>query len=161
MQTLVVYYTKYGNTQRVAEAVAAEFAGDGDARALAFDAVSPADLGAADLVIAGSPTWFQAVPKDVKATLKTWPKRALRGKRVAAFDTSAEMWKPLLMMTAAHGLLAALRRLGGKAVSGPATFFIDRGVEPEDPDARKDVLREGELDRAIAWARDLRVRVTA
>ena len=161
MNALVVFFTKYGNTKRVAEAVAAVLAGDGEARVLAFDDVTPGDLAEADLVVAGSPTWYQAVPKDVKAILKAWPRRILRGKQVAAFDTSAEMWKPLLLMTAAHGLLATLRRLGGKAIARPATFFIERSTEPDDPETRRDVLRKGELDRAIAWARELRNRMAA
>jgi len=125
----------------------------GEARAVPLEELTADDL-AADLVVFGSPTHYQNLPKAVRASLETLPKRALRGKRVAAFDTSAETWGPLMRMTAAHRLLPKLRKLGGKRLARPATFFVVRGQAPESEE-RQDKLGEGELERAQAWAADL------
>jgi hypothetical protein len=110
-----------------------------------------------DLLVAGSPTHYQSLPKEVRAMLDEWPKRSLRGVQVAAFDTSVEAWGPLMWMTAAHRLLSELRKLGGKKVVGPETFLVERGKAPESEE-RQDALREGELERAKAWAADLSQR---
>jgi flavodoxin len=159
MNTLVVYYTRFGNTRNISEAIASELAGAGAARAVSINELDAATLEDADLVLFGSPTHYQNLPKQVRAALDTLPKRALRGgprsrKRVAAFDTSVETWGPLMWMTAAHRLLPRLRKLGGKPVTRPETFLVVRGVAPESEE-RQDALVEGELERARAWARSI------
>ena len=157
MNTLVVYFTQFGNTKKVAEALAEVLSGAGEASALSIDELTAAELADADLVVAGSPTHYQNLPKAVRAALDTLPKRVLlggprsRGKRVAAFDTSVEMWGPLTWMTAAHRLLPKLRKLGGKPVARPETFLVARGEAPESGE-RQDALVEDELERAWAWA---------
>ena len=70
---------------------------------------------------------------------------------MAAFDTSLEMWGPLMWMTAAHRLLPRLRKLGGKQVVRPETYLVVRGEDPESGE-RRDALCEGELERARVWA---------
>jgi flavodoxin len=152
--SLLVYYTHFGNTKAVALAIAGVLQSADEARAVSLDELTAADLAAADLVVFGSPTHYQNLPKAVRASLKTVPKRALRGKRVAAFDTSVETWKPLMRMTAAHRLLPKLCRLGGRRLARPATFFAVRGQVPESGE-RQDRLCDGELERARAWAAEL------
>jgi flavodoxin len=154
MKSVVAYYTRYGNTQRVAEAIAEVLAGAGEARAVPVDELDVGELEGVALLVAGSPTHYQSLPKEVRAMLDEWPKRALRGVQVAAFDTSVETWGPLMWMTAAHRLLPKLRKLGGKKIAGPETFLVERGKSPESGE-RHDALREGELERARAWAADL------
>jgi flavodoxin len=160
MRSVVAYYTRYGNTQRVAEAIAEVLAGKGEARTVPIDELDVDGMEDIDLVVAGSPTHYQSLPKEVRAMLDEWPKRALRGVQVAAFDTSVEAWGPLMWMTAAHRLLSELRKLGGKKIAGPETFLVERGQVPESGE-RQDALREGELERAKAWAADLLQRVEA
>ena len=151
MNALVVYFSKFGNTHKVAETIAEVLAGAGEARTVSIDELTTADLGVADLVVVGSPTHYQNLPKAVRDALDTLPKRALRGKLVAAFDTSVETWKPLMWMTAAHRLLPKLRRLGGAKAAPPETYLVSRGEAPESGE-RQDALHEGELERAKAWA---------
>jgi flavodoxin len=162
----VVYYTRFGNTKQVAEAIAEVLAGAGEARVLSIDELAAADLQDADLVVFGSPTHYQNLPKAVRAALDALPRRALRGgprsrgKRVAAYDTSVKAWGPLMWMTAAHRLLPRLRRLGGKPITRPETFLVVRGEDPQSGE-RRDALVEGELERARAWAASILERVGA
>jgi flavodoxin len=151
MNTVVVYYSKFGNTRKIAETIAEVLTGAGETRVMPLNELAAADLEDASLIVFGSPTHYQNLPKEVRAALDTLPKHALRGKRVAAFDTSLEAWGPLMRMTAAHRLLPRLRRLGGKKVIRPETYLVTRGEVPESGE-RQDALREGELERARAWA---------
>jgi len=157
MRSIVAYYTRYGNTKKVAEVIAEVLAGAGEARTAPIDELTADELEGVDLLVAGSPTHYQSLPKEVRAMLDEWPKRSLRGIQVAAFDTSVQAWGPLMWMTAAHRLLSELRKLGGKKVVGPETFLVERGKAPESEE-RQDALREGELERAKAWAADLSQR---
>ena len=154
MNSCLVDYTRFGNTQAVALAIADVLESAGNAHALPLAGLTAADLETADVVVFGSPTHYQNLPKAVRASLEALPKQALRGKRVAAFDTSLEMWGPLMWMTAAHRLLPKLRRLGGRRLVRPATFTVIRGQAPESEE-RQDTLCEGELERARAWAAQL------
>jgi len=151
MNALVVYFTQFGNTKKVAETIARVLADAGEARVVPLDELNASGLENASLVVIGSPTHYQNLPQAVRAVLDKLPKRALRGKRVAAFDTSLAMWEPLMWMTAAHRLLPRLRRLGGKKIVRPETFLVARGEAPESGE-RRDTLHENELDRAREWA---------
>ena len=66
------------------------------------------------------------------------------------------MWGPLMSMTAAHGLLRRLRKLGGKRIVRPETFLV-KAVDVE-PEGDFDLLSEGELERAREWAAAIRQR---
>ena len=55
MQALVVYVSKFGNTQKVAEEIGEAFRGRGDARVLSLDKLSAEDLSGVDLVVMGQP----------------------------------------------------------------------------------------------------------
>ena len=160
MNTLVAYFSKFGNTQKVAEAIAEALAGAGKARALSIDGLAASELEGADLVVGGSPTHYQNLPREVRSALDTLSRRALRDKLVAAFDTSLETWGPLMWMTAAHRLLPRLRRLGGAKVVRPETYLVVRGEAPESGE-RQDTLCEGELERARVWAASVLDRVRA
>jgi flavodoxin len=150
MNALVVYYSLYGNTRRLAEAMAEELQAAGAARAVSLDQLRPEDLKEINLVVLGSPTHIQNVPKAVRAALALLPRQSLAGKGVAAFDTSVKTWGPLMSMTAAHGLLRRLRKLGGKRLASPETFFV-KAVDVK-PEGEFDLLTEGELERARQWA---------
>ena len=153
MNTLVVYYSKFGNTRRIAQAIAETLGQTNTARALSIEQVSIDDVQDADLVVMGSPTHYQAVPKVVRRFLKTFPRRSLRKKWVTAFDTSLKMWGPIMLLTAAHGITSRLQRLGGRRLARPQTFLIRNADLPTQGEV--DLLYEGELDRARSWARTL------
>jgi flavodoxin len=154
MKSCVVYYTQFGNTKAVASTIAQVLGAAGQARALSLDDLTVAEIANADLVVFGSPTHYQNLPRAVRASLGGLPRRALRGKRVAAFDTSVEAWWPLMRMTAAHRLLPRLKKLGGRRIAKPATFVVTRGTEPGG-EKRRDTLNEGEIERAQTWAAEI------
>ena len=143
MNALIVHFSKFGNTQKVAEAIAEALASDGAVRVVSTDQLSVSDLNQADLVVMGSPTHRMNLPEVVRPVFETLPRRVLRGKRVAAFDTSYKMSPLLARFTAAPKLDRKLRRLGGKRLVRPETFHV---VGREGP------LYEGEIERAKAWA---------
>jgi flavodoxin len=143
MDTLIVYFSKFGNTQQVANAIAEVFEAAGSVRVLSMEQLTTSDLQAADLVVMGCPTHRMNLPEAVRPTFEALPRRILRKTPVAAFDTSYKMSAFLARFTAAKKLDRALRKLGRKRVVPPETFHV---VEREGP------LYEGEIERAQAWA---------
>ena len=144
MNTLIVYFSKFGHTQRIAEEMAQVLgSAGGPARLVSADQLDAADLEDADLVVMGSPTHNMNLPKTVRPALESLPRRCMTGKQFAAFDTSYKMNWLLAHFTAAPRLSRKLRKLGGKRVARPETFFVE---------AREGPLFEGEIGRATAWA---------
>jgi flavodoxin len=142
MKTLVVYFSKYGNTQKVAETITSTCDANGSTRLLNLDDLEPVDLQEVDLVIMGSPTHRMNLPETAKEKLNHFPKGMLKGVQVAAFDTSYKMNWFLTQFTASKKLAQKLRKLGGKRVVSPETFHV---MDAEGP------LYEGELERARTW----------
>ncbi len=153
MNCLVAYFSKYGNTEKVAKTVAETLTAGGSVRLVEIGNLAADDLAGMNLVVMGTPTYKMNLPLDVKAILKSLPKRSLRGAAVAAFDTSYEMSSWLAWSTASKRLLSRLRSLGGKPVSPPETFFIQH--------SHAGPLLEGELERARVWAARLLEQATA
>jgi flavodoxin len=144
MNTLVVHYSKFGNTQKVSEAMAAALEPRGRVRVVSLDSLTAEDFRETDLVIMGSPTHRMNLPEDVRMKLHSLPKRSLRGKKMAAFDTSYKMSGWLNLLTAGKKLSRKLKKLGAKRVVPPETFHV---MESKGP------LYEGEIERAQDWAR--------
>lgn len=143
MNTLVVYFSKFGNTQKLAEAIAERLRSNGAVRTISSDDLTVNDLKDVNLVVMGSPTHNMNLPKTVKPVIDNLPKRILSGKLVAAFDTSYKMSWLLNRFTASKRLTRKLRKLGGKLLLPPEIFHV---MEREGP------LYEGEIERAQGWA---------
>lgn len=152
MRTLIVYYSKFGNTRRIAEALAETMREAGDARLIAIDQLTASDLEAADLVVVGSPTHAFSVPEAVRSVLDAQPAGILAGRLVAAFDTTVRPW-PLRRLRASPKLLDHLTRLGGKPIAPPETFFV--AMKSPQQSGETDMLLEGEHDHARQWAQKL------
>jgi flavodoxin len=147
MNVLVVYFSKFGNTQMVAEAIAQEIAAElrpeGSVQVISLDTIAAEDLEAKDLVVMGSPTHNMNLPKNVRPAFESLPKRVLKGIPVAAFDTSYKMSWWLNHFTAAKRLSQKLGKLGGKRIVPPETFHVT---------GREGPLYDGEIERSRAWA---------
>ena len=74
MNTLVVYFSKFGNTQKIAEAIAKTFESAGGVRLLPSDRLEKTDLEKCDLVVMGSPTHKMNLPKEVRPVFERLPK---------------------------------------------------------------------------------------
>ena len=94
MQILVLYYSKGGNTRKLAEAVAAGVDGVDGATALLknTDAVTKEDFVASAGVIAGSPVYFGLPAAELKKVLDDFVgvRKKMENKVGAAFATSAD-----------------------------------------------------------------------
>lgn len=149
MNYLVVYFSKYGNTRSVAEAIAETLASGSIGRTISSDQLTVDDLNELDLVVMGSPTHRMNLPEAVRPVFEALPRRVLKGKRVAAFDTSYKMSAWLARFTAAKKLDRKLRKLGGKRLVPPESFFV---VDREGP------LYDGEIERVREWTAALLAR---
>jgi flavodoxin len=151
MNALVVYYSEFGNTRQVAEAIAEVFQGAGEARTLSINQLTTADLQDVDLVVMGTPTHKMKLPEAVQPVLESLPRRILQGIPVAAFDTSYEMGAFLARFTAAKRIDRTLCRLGGKRLTAPQTFRVHKFHEGP--------LLDGEIERARDWAETILVQL--
>ncbi len=149
MKTLIVYFSKFGNTRRIAQAMAATFKQAGDTHAVSIEQLTAAELEGIDLVVMGSPTHGFTVPEAVRSALAVLPSGILAGKSVVAFDTTVRPW-PLRLFRAAPKLLRQLSQLGGKPVAQPETFFVR--TRSTQGTGERDLLLEGQIDRAKDWA---------
>jgi flavodoxin len=161
MKAMVVYDSRYGNTERIAHAIGAGLSDAlGAAVSVAVVDVSvaqPEQLAGLALLLVGSPTNGSQPSPPVQDFLKRIPEGNLQGVKVAAFDTRTDMDK---LESAAHffgkifdhfgyaapRILSGLEKKGGQAVKPPEGFFVK---DTEGP------LAEGELERATAWGRQL------
>jgi flavodoxin len=143
MKTLVIYFSKYGNTHKVAECIGAELKMQTSTQVLNLEDLTSENLQDVDLVIVGSPTHRMNLPEATRVIFDQLPKRVLKSMLFAAFDTSYKMNWFLNRLTAAKKLAQKLQKLGGKRLVPPETFHV---MEAKGP------LYIGELERAKTWA---------
>jgi len=147
MQTVVIYDSKFGNTERVAEAIGRGAGVTGEVRVVnTADVARAAIAGQPDLVLLGGPTQRRGPSPALKAFLGALPS-AVRGVPSASFDTRYR--GPILLMgSAAAEADKVLRKSGSATVAPPESFFIGRSG-PMD----RQTLEAGELERAEQWGR--------
>jgi flavodoxin len=149
MKTLVVYDSVYGNTEIIAQAIAAAI--PSDVEVLRVGQAKPADLEAVDLLIIGSPTHGALPTESVQGLLEKIGAPARQGARAATFDTRLTWWflEPWGGF-AAPKMAEVLKERGWTLVGDPGGFFV-RGL-------KKGPLKHGEVERAAAWAEQIRSR---
>lgn len=163
----IVYESMFGNTRRVAEAIA-----DGLGDAVRVTVVRVKDAPEAfpdiDLLLVGAPTHVHGLSRpSTRTEAATWsddPDRSLAlepdaegiGVRewletcgeppalFAAFDTRADMTE-LFTGSAASTIDKRMRRLGSGRLLGKRSFLVDKNS----------VLVAGQLDDARAWGREI------
>jgi flavodoxin len=147
MKADVVYYSQYGNTQQVAEAIADVLREYADVSLMEMRELDRGDLTDVALIIVGSPTHKMNLPEEVRDALSSLPRGLLSGKSFAVFDTSYAMSRLLEPFTAAPRLAKAMKKAGGRMVVAPERFLIEH--DHHGP------LQAGELERAQQWTRDV------
>jgi len=149
MQTVVVYDSKFGNTEKIADAIARGIRMLGSV--LVMDTAEAIGLSQRqtdrpDLMLLGGPTQRRSPSPALRAFIDALP-ASLRGVPVATFDTRyrGSTW---IMGSAAAEAAKVLRKAGGELVAPPESFFIGRGGPLE-----LQTLEAGETERAEAWGR--------
>jgi flavodoxin I len=142
MKTLVIYDSFYGNTEKIAKAIGGAISGE--VKVLRPGEVSPSDLTALDLLLVGSPTQGGRPTKVIQDFLNTLREPAVKGISVAAFDTRFSTKLVGIFGYAAGKIGESLKRKGGTLLLPPEPFFVKGKEGP---------LKEGELERAAAWAK--------
>jgi flavodoxin len=144
MNALVVYDSVYGNTEKIAQLVAAVLETYGPTRIQPVSEVSSIPPGT-DLLVVGGPTHGHTVNKGITAFLDRVDPATVSGVAVTAFDTRVD-WPVLLSGSAARGISKHLRRKGGTLIVEPGSFLVD---------GREGPLKDGELERAASWAKQI------
>jgi hypothetical protein len=91
MNSIVVYESQFGNTLRIAEAIASVLHDYGPVTLLADDKAALTDFEGMDLVAVGGPTQRHTVPAALHALLESLPEGSLVGTASLAFDTRFHM----------------------------------------------------------------------
>ena len=155
MDILVIYDSVFGNTEKIARAIADAL---GASPARRVTELQAGELQGIKLLVVGSPTRAFSSTPATKAYLKGLPAGSLAGVRAAVFDTrytdKSAAKLPSILRTlagifgfAAEKLAKILAKKGATLVSEPGWFSIDGSEGP---------LSAGELERAAAWAGQLR-----
>jgi flavodoxin len=147
MKTVIVYHSKFGNTEQIARAIAQELESVGPVQLVAE---GPLDLEGVDLFLAGGPTHAHGMSAELRERLDL-PHGSLDGVAAAAFDTRYHRAR-WLTGSAAGRIARHLRRAGANLVVPPESFFVVGGEGP---------LEDGEIERARSWAGALRDVVAA
>jgi len=144
MKALVIYDSTFGNTEIIARAIAAAL-GEG-VPAVKAAAVPPADLENLDLLVVGAPTNGGRATPPMNIFLKGLDGLAVKGVAFATFDTrTVQKWVSIFGY-AAKRIHKQLEKLGGKSAAPPEGFFVTGTKGP---------LKDGEEERAAAWARGM------
>lgn len=141
MNSVVVYASRHGNTQQVAEAIADALRARGEVRLFEADdapSMMPADT---DLVVVGGPTEGRSMTEAVTQFFGRLQPDALEGIAGAAFDTRVT-WPRMLSGSAADGIVERLKKAGARVVVPPESFMV----------SMKPKLQDGELERVPQWA---------
>jgi len=151
MKALVIYDSEFGNTERVAQAMGEAIGGE----AHRVTEVQPAQLTGLDALIVGSPTQKFQPLGSIKTFVKDIPPGKLDGVKVAAFDTRIALedadsailnFFVKLFGYAAKPIADQLAKKGGELAMPPEGFYVEGTEGP---------LKEGELERAKAWVKQI------
>ncbi|MGV9611678.1 flavodoxin family protein [Nocardia xishanensis] len=161
MRARVVYESMFGNTAKVAEAIAQGLREHAEVEVVNVVTAGEVPAPTVNLLVVGGPTHafglsrprtrrdaakLTDAPIAIDLGIREWLEAALpvaAGHRALAFGTKIAK-PPWLPGSAASGIGKRLRHLGYSLADQPADFLVDDTTGP---------LSEGELDRARAWAR--------
>jgi len=149
MKVLIVYDSVYGNTEKIARAIAGALTPSYEVRVLRAGEANPPELESIDLLIVGSPTQGGRPTPAIQDFLNKVQEPALKDINVSAFDTRFSGVKRTLAGVfgyAAGRIADSLKRKGGTLIVSPEGFLVKGTKGP---------LEEGELERAAGWAKGI------
>lgn len=136
MKALVVYDSNFGNTKKIADAIAETI----DGKSVSVREISAEMLDKVDLLIAGSPINAWRATEKIREFLNAIPQERLAGVRAAAFDTRVKI---LISGNAAKKISKALAEKGATIITEPMGFYVQDNEGP---------LLDGEIIKAKNWA---------
>jgi len=148
MKMLVIYDSVFGNTEKIAQAIATALG----IQAILVSQVDAGQLNGLDLLVVGSPTRGFRPTEGISKLLNDLPKNHLAGARVAAFDTRIDLEtidsKVFRFIVdkggyAAKTIAKSLEKKGGQLAAPGEGFYVTGEQGP---------LKDGELERAADWA---------
>lgn len=152
IKAVVVFDSKYGNTQKVAQAIASTLKTE---NIVSVAEATSSLLDSSNLLIVGSPTHGGRPTPAIETFLKQIPPNRIKALTFGCFDTRipveavSQPWLKLVIKTigyAAPKMYRLLRQRGGQMIGHPEGFAVEGKEGP---------LRQGELDRAKHWAESL------
>ena len=153
MKTLIIYDSVYGNTAVAAKAVASVLGENKIVRSVAEARTdSLVDI---DRLIIATPTHGGRASEAIQAYIKSLPDTSLVNKRAAVFSTG-------INSQGKNMALRLLLKILGYAAAPTLALLLKKGAliagEPLDliVKGKQGPLLDGELDRAITWAKNLK-----
>ncbi len=153
MKNLIIYDSIFGNTEQIAKAIGAGLGSPTEVELLKAGDINTVAWAELSLLIVGSPTrGFRPTPA-VTHLLGSIPGNGLKGVKVAAFDTRIAIddvdapFMRVIVRTfgyAAKPIADRLTKRGGDLILPPEGFLVKTSEGP---------LKDGELERAVNWAK--------
>lgn len=146
MLIVVIYDTKFGNTEKIAQAIARGAGSAGSVQVMDTTQAGASLKERPDLLLVGGPTQKRGATPSLRGLVESLP-ASLQGVPAASFDTRyrGTTW---IMGSAAAEVAKRFGKAGGRLVAPPESFFVARGGPLE-----RQGLEAGELERAEAWGR--------
>jgi flavodoxin len=154
MKTLILFDSFFGNTEQIARTIGQQFEGE-QSKTMRISEVKSEDMDDVNLLIIGSPTRGFRPTEATNAFLKDKLPKDLSGINVAVFDTRIALEtiksKAFRFMVNTGGYAAStmakkLTKKNASLIASPEGFLVTGEEGP---------LKEGELERAAEWGRQL------
>lgn len=149
MNSVVIYASHFGNTRKIAEAIAGALHRHGEVHVFSVDEAPATFPAGTDLVLVGGPTEQHKMTEPVAEFFDRLAPSALEGIAAAAFDTRLH-WPRWLSGSAGSGITEKLRQTGARVIAPAESFFI-KGIAGTGGSSSAE-LDSGELERAAQWA---------
>jgi flavodoxin len=143
MKALVVFDSTWGNTEKIAQAIASGIGGS--AKACRVGTKEAKDYAAVDLLVLGSPILGGRPSPAMQTYINGIPEAAARKLTIATFDTRLTAKFAKIFGYAAVRMADQLKTKGGDFRSSEG-FFVK---------GRSGPLADGEIERAAAWGKGL------
>jgi len=144
MKSLIVYDTFFGNTLKIADAIASILGKD--CKVISVNYTNKSDLKDINLLIVGSPILGWKPSEKTKKFLSSLTDGELKGVKATAYDTRLRLF---IHGDAAKIIVRELSRAGADIVTGPKGF---------DVKGREGPLYDGELEKAKKWALEVKTK---
>ena len=142
MKVLVIYDTNYGNTKKIAKAIASKLGKN--TKTVSVTDLKKKDLKSVDVLVAGCPVIAWSPTDKMSQFLASLKDNELKGIKAASFDTRMKLF---FYTDAAKKISKELIRAGAVIIATPQDFYVIKAKGP---------LRDGEMEKAAVWAANIK-----